>query len=355
MNCPRCKNKLILSKLLDAELYSCKSCESGLISKNLLLNKFSGEFIRNIRNSIISLTLNSSTPYNIRCPKCNHTMFQFTSHFRGTNHPIDFCSNCSLFWLDKVELESILINRNQELNNVRSNIVNLESIKLEQNLEKDRYRESNSIAIWQRIFGLKLEGEHAYFSKFPITIWIISSILIFLNIKTWMSHSDILQFSLIPSDPLKNYGFNLISSFFIHMNPYHLGINIYFLLLFGDRIENEIGKMRILALLFLSAFFASLMDILIRSNSEIPSVGAGGGIAGLLMYFTLAYPNTKISIPVSLDLRFLNFHLSINAHYITILWLFLHIIINSYNLNFNIMLNISGSIIGFLSFYYINK
>src|SRR5438270_1236051 len=59
---------------------------------------------------------------------------------------------------------------------------------------------------------------------------------------------------------------------------------MYFLLVFGDDVENFLGLLRYIALIAIAAFVGDLVHIASAPNSTIPCIGASGGIAGVITF-----------------------------------------------------------------------
>ena len=66
----------------------------------------------------------------------------------------------------------------------------------------------------------------------------------------------------------------IFSSMFIHGGLFHLIFNMWFLWIFGDNIEDTLGKKRYILFYLSGGFFASLVYTLFNLNSNVPAVGA---------------------------------------------------------------------------------
>jgi membrane associated rhomboid family serine protease len=106
------------------------------------------------------------------------------------------------------------------------------------------------------------------------------------------------QTARIPNQAWRYLGFTFFTSFFLHANAWHLISNLYFLIVFGRAVERDVRPMRWLLVLFVSAFAGDLLDILIDPRGDLPTIGASGGISGLLAYYTLKFPNASLGIMI---------------------------------------------------------
>ena len=146
----------------------------------------------------------------------------------------------------------------------------------------------------------------------PVISWIIlvCCILIFIYQKNFDYHFEqkiILTFGMIPSvlfeikqlpDELAiipSY-MTLISSMFLHGGWMHLIGNMTYLYIFGDNIEDKLGKFKFLIFYIFCGIFAGLCQALIDVNSEIPMIGASGAISGILGAYLILFPKKDIKV-----------------------------------------------------------
>jgi len=103
------------------------------------------------------------------------------------------------------------------------------------------------------------------------------------------------------SDPATPAGFPqkrvfvaLVFSMFMHGSWLHLGGNMLFLWIFGNNIEDRLGKGRFLTFYLLAGLAATAAHIAVQPNSTVPLVGASGAIAGVMGAYLVLYPNVRI-------------------------------------------------------------
>ena len=82
----------------------------------------------------------------------------------------------------------------------------------------------------------------------------------------------------------------LLTSIFMHGGWAHLLGNMWFLWIFGDNIEDDMGKPRYIVFYLLTGLLASLAHVLLNLASQIPSLGASGAISGVMGGVLVAAP-----------------------------------------------------------------
>jgi membrane associated rhomboid family serine protease len=98
---------------------------------------------------------------------------------------------------------------------------------------------------------------------------------------------------------------------FLHdpTNLLHVGGNMLFLWIFGDNVEDAMGRGRYLSFYLLAGLAAATAQILIDPTSRIPMVGASGAISGVLAAYAVLYPRAPITVLNPIPLLWLFFGL----------------------------------------------
>jgi membrane associated rhomboid family serine protease len=95
---------------------------------------------------------------------------------------------------------------------------------------------------------------------------------------------------------------SLFTSMFLHGGFMHLLGNMLYLWIFGNNIEEAMGRIRFIIFYLVTGLAASYAHALSNPNSIVPSIGASGAISGVLGAYILLYPRARI-----LTLIFLGF------------------------------------------------
>jgi membrane associated rhomboid family serine protease len=87
---------------------------------------------------------------------------------------------------------------------------------------------------------------------------------------------------------------DMIRSMFFHAGWSHLLGNMLYLYLFGDNVEDRLGRIMYLVFYVGSGFAAALAQIAIDPTSPIVLVGASGAIAGVLGSYFILFPGVRV-------------------------------------------------------------
>ena len=131
-----------------------------------------------------------------------------------------------------------------------------------------------AIYVFQRILGQKI-GE----------VFILKTAAIPYEI---MSLKDVSPANFLPPP------FTLFTSMFVHGGFFHVFWNMLFLWIFGDNIEDRLGKIKFIIFYLLTGIAASMTHVAMNPDSAIPLIGASGAIAGILGAYIVLYPGAKV-------------------------------------------------------------
>jgi len=88
----------------------------------------------------------------------------------------------------------------------------------------------------------------------------------------------------------------LVTSMFLHGGWFHLIGNMLFLWVFGNNIEDALGRGRCLFFYLCCGVVAALTQAFSSYGSHVPMVGASGAIAGVLGAYLLLYPSANVHV-----------------------------------------------------------
>jgi membrane associated rhomboid family serine protease len=86
----------------------------------------------------------------------------------------------------------------------------------------------------------------------------------------------------------------VFTSMFMHGSLLHLGGNMLFLWIFGNNIEDSMGRVRFVLFYLLGGIAALLAQVLMDTGSTVPTVGASGAIAAVLGGYAILYPRARV-------------------------------------------------------------
>jgi membrane associated rhomboid family serine protease len=123
----------------------------------------------------------------------------------------------------------------------------------------------------------------------------------------------------------------LFTSMFMHGSLLHLGGNMLFLWIFGNNIEDSMGRLRFVAFYLLGGLVALGGQVVVEPDSVVPTVGASGAIAAVLGGYALLYPRARVITLVFIIIIFTIVELP--ALLLLGLWILLQLFLGASELN----------------------
>jgi membrane associated rhomboid family serine protease len=129
---------------------------------------------------------------------------------------------------------------------------------------------------------------------------VVTAVLIAINVFVFLFQRSLdpysqrdftFMFGFIPD----NFAWaNIFTSMFMHGGWMHLIGNMLFLWVFGDNVEDILGRGKYLLFYVLCGVAAALAQFAINPDSRVPMVGASGAIFGVMGAYALKFPHSRI-------------------------------------------------------------
>lgn len=102
------------------------------------------------------------------------------------------------------------------------------------------------------------------------------------------------------------YPWQVISYSFLHGGWAHIFFNMYALFLFGSVLEKIWGWKRFCLYYFVCVLGAAIAQLIVTYGKAVPTVGASGGVFGLLLAYGVFFPRVRLQLmfpPIALEAR----------------------------------------------------
>ena len=317
LECPNCHAELKLSREKTGIFFTCPSC-GGRSAGMMLLRKIGMPW--EYYDLLYKAGKKTPDPFAKLCPHCGKKMATCTLPI-GKGPTLDICRRCQQVWFDPSEFSDIPFKpeppkeEKPELPPECKEAIALAAIKSVEekaaleDIKNHRYGHNQWTPLggmegppeaWQWIpafFGLPVEMDAASRKSLPWVTWSFSLIMIviFAAQMIFIPEKELAgEFGFISGDWGRLYGFTIISSFFLHGGVFHLVSNLYFLVIFGDDVEDRLGKVKFVLLLLFSHLAGLLLFSVLDRHVNIPTIGASGGIAGIVAYYAICFPYARL-------------------------------------------------------------
>ena len=139
---------------------------------------------------------------------------------------------------------------------------------------------------------------------------------------------------------------SILTSIFMHGSLMHLVGNMLFLWIFGNNIEDHLGKVKFIIFYLVVGVGASLIHVVFNFNSVVPVIGASGAVSGVMGAYLILYPHAKVRTLVFIFI-IITF-MDIPAYLFLILWFVFQFFYAGSGSGIAWMAHVGGFIIGII-------
>ncbi len=144
--------------------------------------------------------------------------------------------------------------------------------------------------------------DHTPPQSFPLVTYalITVNVLVFLymvNLTEPAAETFVRQYALIPREVSRGTDlFTFVTSMFLHGGFGHIIGNMLFLHIFGDNLEDALGKIRFLLFYLIAGIGGSLLQVMVQPGVTIPNLGASGAISGIMAGYLILFPTHRVDM-----------------------------------------------------------
>jgi len=293
--CPICKTRLVRTENEHGVFWVCAACGGRAVNVPVLRKTVLRDYVNELW-----LSARKSTAISERaCPACSHQMTQVSVSQGHDPLTLDVCKTCEFVWFDPKEFEATPHVPAQEGAEAALPLEARKSFAIGQVETFGRIPDHAPAEWWKlvpAIFGMPVEEDvNGALRATPWLTWALAGVILLVNSLVYSNLPKVIaEYGLIPAQAWRHGGLTFITSFFLHAGVIHLASNFYFLLVFGDNVEDYLGKRRYILLIALAALAGDLLHIALDPHSNIPCVGASGGIFAVITYYCLQFPHAQL-------------------------------------------------------------
>lgn len=144
--------------------------------------------------------------------------------------------------------------------------------------------------------------------KIPLSRQYVTVAILIINVIVFLfQYTDptgfmfIYEYAFIPNEFFSGIKvWTIITSMFMHADPVHIIMNMWFFLVVADNVEKHMGHVWFLIIYLISGFCGSILhglfSLLVPAFTLIPSLGASGAIYGIMAIYGILFPNIRLML-----------------------------------------------------------
>lgn len=280
-SCPRCTYPLQTREGPGLQIDRCPRCRGFFLDpgETAQLYGLSAEPASWVHSEVAS----SRGRSRLSCPAGHGSMEIFRLSHGEVALDVDVCRQCKGLWLDASE--------DRHLVEIVNAFHNDKSAQLQ--------AESNAGGAKTYIFQLLTGLPREVYNPVRRRAWLVYlTLLALVGLFAWEFVAGVpavLQLALVPARLWRGEQvWGLFTNVLMHANIVHLLGNLYFLWIFGDNIEDRLGRLGFLLVFWAAALTGGLLHAAVNYADMTPCIGASGGVAGLMGAYLLLFPRVKV-------------------------------------------------------------
>lgn len=299
--CPHCSTLLERHTSDDGVFWGCPGCGGRAVDLGLLRRTSDVTMVTRLW-----VAAHGSASRSRPCPICGNPMREVTIPDTQVP-PLDVCLACKLVWFDPKEYEAFPARPTppqpaapeapdvQEEARAAFAKEQVKAMSAHRDLEESYGPPRNFWKLLAGLFGMPVNEGQELLHGPPVTTWTLVILVCIFSSAAFPNLTHWIQiFGLIPSQADRYVGGTVVTAFFLHAGIFHLVSNMYFLLIFGDKVEDTIGVVRYLLLLFFATAAGGISHVALDPHHDIPVIGASAGIAGIMAFYAFRFPGVHL-------------------------------------------------------------
>ncbi|MHC5057036.1 MAG: rhomboid family intramembrane serine protease [Planctomycetota bacterium] len=316
-------------------LYSCPGCGGVAAGLATLRNE---HVARESIGRVWQTARQETVPQGRPCPHCGRRMAVVPADAGGRAVELDVCRMCACVWFDPGERAALPQapppppppEETEVPAEARRAVAIAEVEETQRQYEEGKGRRGPDEA-WQwlpALLGFPVECGVPAARTRPWVTWGAAALCVVVFFGALVAGGAgalgnmIRTWGFIPAEWDRLAGVTLVAGFFLHAGVWHLVGNMYFLVVFGDNVEDQLGWKRFALLLLFAHLAGKLAHGFLEPRGSLPLVGASAGISGVIAYYAVAFPRARLGV-----LLFFFFWLRLPAYVWLVLWGLLQLVV----------------------------
>lgn len=280
MHCPRCTFPLVTALTESVQVDHCSRCGGTFFDAGEAPCVF-GEGAR-FETWRELWSADDASPSMLRCPKDDTRLSAHAVSMLDESVLVDVCPHCLGMWLDRDEGKQL-------------------------RAMGERARKAEQEALRGHGIGGYV---FQFFTQLPLEVWnpvrrrphLVYGLLLLLALSFGLELLERPELEaqrglwmLVPREVLGGqHAWTLLTHGFLHGGWLHLLGNLYFLWIFGDNVEDQLGKRQFTILYGVALVAGGLAYAFAHPDSRTPMLGASGAIAGLMGAYLVLFPRVRL-------------------------------------------------------------
>lgn len=272
-------------------MWACPTCHGRAIGIGLLRRSSQWAWFKEFWARASEASIEAS-----KCPSCRQAMVVVEGDVAA-----ELCRRCQLSWIESADYESVPVLHERRLQRLpqealeRLGRVEAERIAADYNRRfGQQISAADALPLVPGLAGLPLEAEQRTLTRNPWVTWGLTFVLFFIGLWSLVEPDSARGFGVVATEIDRLSGATLITAMFVHAAVFQFATNLYFLLIFGDNVEDHLGGATFALLLFVGGFAGNLLHALLGAGTSQVLMGASGAVSAVVVFYACLFPNAQL-------------------------------------------------------------
>ncbi len=279
--CPRCGFEMELQNSSGVELDYCPRCRGLYFDAGEFSQHFSGAQLGReayVQHWIGSGLAQDQGTGKARCPDQHGPMHAYLIEKGDDKASLSICDQCGGLWVDRGQIRGL-----------RSAL----EVENSARLQAQDHAGGLKIYLFQLFTGMPIEVYNPVRRKPVVLFNMIALLLLAFAAQFLLGEAFTLNFALVPVQVF-SHPWSLLTAALLHGGLLHILGNLYFFYVFGDNVEDRLGKSRFFMFMLSSAVLGNLLYLIFHLGSSTPELGFSGVVAGVMAAYLVLFPKVKL-------------------------------------------------------------
>ena len=293
--CPRCEIPLADTRSGGSVTWACPSCRGRAVGMGVLRRTTDKHWLTELW--AVDRAEAGAGAGAGGCPSCRRSMV--ASSAGGLD--LELCKGCQMVWFDAGEADSAPTLPQRGARTLPQDA--LERIAHHQAAViaaeyNHRYGKQmtvdEALPLVPGLVGLPLEDEQHRLQRHPFATWGTALVLVAIGLWSLVSQEAASDYGLLATNIDRMGGATFITALFVHASFFQLATNAYFLMFFGDNVEDYLGSGTFLLLLLTGGLAGNALHATLASGNTSVLMGASGSISAVVVFYALRFPSARL-------------------------------------------------------------
>ena len=213
----------------------------------------------------------------------------------------ELCRRCQLVWLPIEAFKAVPFLAERRLQTLPQSaleeIARVEARTIAADYERrfgQQISPAEALPLVPGLAGLPLEAEERSLTRNPWVTWSLAAVILIAGFWSLLEPQSARRFGIVATEIDRLAGAKLLTALFVHATVFQLVTNLYFLVFFGDNVEDFLGHSTFALLVFSGGIAGNVLHAVLGAATSAPLMGASGAVSAIVVFYACLLPQAEL-------------------------------------------------------------